>query len=637
MKLTSKITIPVFFGLILVIFLVALLSKHFLEKALLQEAFLRQYEAVSKYAPKFLKAEYFSEPFVPSAQGGFKSLSEEVRTPSMVRFTVWSKDGVILFSDLKSVIGFSSANHQELKRLFSEEKPFFIVRERDTNQPVQSEVGEFLDIYIPIRLSREIVGAIQIHSVLAAVLSPVEKQVRYTTYVLIVSAILILAVVYFLANHLRGEIDRNRELYEEMTKLATNLAAANRRLERSLKELSSLYTAITPLAPAESVNQMLDGIIGRLMEVTGADAALFRLGAKEQGGFICAAQRGFSDPYLKAAEVTRPGSAVDRAFSSGEPVISSDISADARLKGKLQLQAGFRSCAFLPLKIGGKVQGIVHLASREVGYFTDEQRDHLMAIARQMEIALENKNLFDELRTSRDELERANKVKGEFLSVMSHELRTPLTAVLGYTGMMQDRMLGEINPEQEGALAMVLKQSRDLLAMINSILVATHLESEAAQVERQEVDLEDFLDELRSTYEVPLDKALKLIWDYPRDFPMVSTDSGKLKHILQNLINNAIKFTDQGDIAISARHLSATGEIAFRVVDTGIGIPKDSQRTIFEMFQQVDSSETRNHGGMGIGLYIVKRFTTLLGGKVELESELGKGSAFTVTFPLSPA
>lgn len=238
-----------------------------------------------------------------------------------------------------------------------------------------------------------------------------------------------------------------------------------------------------------------------------------------------------------------------------------------------------------------------------------------------------------------DGLGKANKVKDEFLSVMSHELRTPLTVVMGYTGMIMDGMLGEINENQKEALQKIINRSNDQLAMINSVLQATALEGGAVKVDSHEVNLRNFLDELRSSYEALSVNQLGLAWDYPSDLPVVKTDSAKLKQILQNLMNNAIKFTERGTVTISAgikEGLSPQASrrfVEFKVVDTGIGIPKEHLPFIFEKFRQVDSSETRSFGGVGMGLYIVKEFTEVLGGTVEVESEPGKGSTFTVTIP----
>ena len=433
----------------------------------------------------------------------------------------------------------------------------------------------------------------------------------------------------------------NSQLYEQAN-------ATNQRLGNALKELSGLYTALGPLAPAETIHETMDRIIDRLMEATGADAALIRLRDPVAGVCHLTSQRGFPDYYLKRVEVAPPGGAVDLVFKNGEPIIAPDIASESRLKGKVQLQAGLHSCAILPLKAHQEVRGVIHLASRQPGYFDQEQRDHLMAIARQMEITLENKDLFDNLQNSKNELEKSNKVKDEFLGVMSHELRTPLTAIVGYTEMTKDGLFGEVTPEQETALEKVMARSKDLLIMINGILQATQLEAGAVKVEAGEVSLKDFLDELRLNYALPLRTDLTIIWEYPADLPLLKTDMEKIKHILQNLINNAIKFTHSGSIKVSAKYLngkvavngpirkSGHGVIEFQVADTGVGIPKEMLPDIFEMFRQVDSSETRLYGGVGLGLYIVKKYTEVLGGSIEVESEIGKGSTFTVRIPCAP-
>ena len=244
---------------------------------------------------------------------------------------------------------------------------------------------------------------------------------------------------------------------------------------------------------------------------------------------------------------------------------------------------------------------------------------------------LEKTNL--ELEQANRGLLQANKAKDEFLSVMSHELRTPLNVVMGFTGMIKDGLLGEVNGEQQRALGKVVTHSDDLLKMITEILQVTSLEAHAVGVEVQEVSLSSFLDDLKSNYEVPVKKELSFSWDYPSELPTMRTDGEKLKHILQNLINNAVKFTERGQVTISARYNPKAKAVEFKVADTGIGIQKELLPTIFEMFRQGDSSETRSYGGVGIGLYIVRKFTDLLGGTIDVVSEPGKGSIFTVTIP----
>jgi signal transduction histidine kinase len=267
---------------------------------------------------------------------------------------------------------------------------------------------------------------------------------------------------------------------------------------------------------------------------------------------------------------------------------------------------------------------------------------------------------------------RSNRVKDEFLSVMSHELRTPLTSLMGYMGMMQDKILGKLTREQETALEKMAGGSKALLTMIETIMEATKIETGAIVVERNAANLTEALESLRLTYDRSVGKEIALIWDYPDDLPTINTDAAKLKQILRHLINNAIKFTEKGHVTVSARIkegnrqqaidngeqalgtrqqatedstrasrastelaevLSPHAFVEFKVADTGIGIPKEVIPLIFEKFRQVDSSETRVYGGVGLGLYIVKTFTELLGGKIAVQSDLGKGSTFTVTLP----
>jgi len=608
----------------------------------------------------------------------------------------------------------------------------------------------------------------------------------------------------------------NSRLYEQTLASRKELELTNQRLARLLREISSLYAVLTPLAPADSLNQLLEKIIYRLMEATGADAALIRLQDNISGTYRCATQRGFPDDYLETVVNAPPGGAAAWVFQNAQPIIASDIAAEPRLKGKIQLQVGLRSCAMLPLMVQNEVRGIIHLASRELGYFSERQRDHLMAIARQMGIALENRDLFDKISTvnnelekvnkdlnrredvqkllkelSQDitsldidsmlkkltekirkffkvdvsdlrvvekgvwrvigvsgiepnllnppgsgtirglsnwtvehrrllmvqdvsrtdlptgttlknlglhgylgvplfsrggevigvlralsyepreftqeemdllqqmangaaialenarllehiknqavELEKANKVKDEFLGFVSHELKTPVNSIRGYAAMVQDKMLGDLNAEQERAMSKVIKNSDDLIGMINSLLEATKIEAGAVSMESREVNLCDFLEELRSTYSVPFNKELDLDWDYASELSVVRTDSEKLKHVLENLINNAIKYTDKGSVTVSARRLPDFDAVEFKIADTGVGIPEEALPYIFEMFSQVDGSQARACGGVGLGLHIVKKFAELLGGKIAVQSELNKGSVFTVTIPCDGA
>jgi len=244
-----------------------------------------------------------------------------------------------------------------------------------------------------------------------------------------------------------------------------------------------------------------------------------------------------------------------------------------------------------------------------------------------------------ELEKTNSQLEQANrslvnasKAKDEFLNIMSHELRTPLNVISGYAQILKDGVLGRIQPEQDHGLRTILVQSKELLRMINEVLQVGSLEGGNVSAKFADVNLRDFFADIRSTYEVLPPKGIPLYWNIPDKLPMVNTDGEKLKHILQNLINNAIKFTEEGSVTISARHVSQA--IEFKVKDTGIGMPNETLPSIFQMFRQLDGSGTRSYGGAGVGLYIVKKFVELLNGKIEVESVLDKGSTFTVIIPI---
>lgn len=305
---------------------------------------------------------------------------------------------------------------------------------------------------------------------------------------------------------------------------------------------------------------------------------------------------------------------------------------------------GLVSYLVIPLFAKEEPVGTLGIFTKEEHEFAQEELEFLTTLAGQAAVAIHNSQLYQEL-------VKSNRVKEEFLSVMSHELRTPLNVVMGYAAMVRDGLLGEINPKQEEALSKILGRANDQLAVINNILHATVLETQKITVEMQPVVLGDFINQLKASYEARLDKPLELKWDCSSPSVVLHTDGPKLKQILQNLIDNAIKFAEKGSVRVSTRVLEPSAIshqptqnskpetqnsqpwVEFTVADTGIGIPRDHLPFVFERFQQVDSSETRTYGGVGLGLYIARKFTEMLGGKVEAESEEGKGSTFTVKIP----
>jgi signal transduction histidine kinase len=230
--------------------------------------------------------------------------------------------------------------------------------------------------------------------------------------------------------------------------------------------------------------------------------------------------------------------------------------------------------------------------------------------------------------------EQRNQAKTELLNILSHELKTPLTVIGSYTQALKSAALGEINRDQEEALSKVLRQTKNLENIVDVILESASVETGAVSVRIEELVLSEFLDELKQTFDgIVVDPNVKLVWDYPVPMPVVMSDPGKLKIILQNLINNAVKFTDAGEIRFGARVHRQRQTMEFTVSDTGIGITSEHLPFLFDKFWQADAARTRTQSGIGMGLYIVKAFTELLRGTITVNSSPGMGSEFRVELP----
>jgi PAS domain S-box-containing protein len=232
------------------------------------------------------------------------------------------------------------------------------------------------------------------------------------------------------------------------------------------------------------------------------------------------------------------------------------------------------------------------------------------------------------------ELEKANRLKSEFLASMSHELRTPINALIGYTALMLDRIYGELTPRQEDGLNRIQASAQHLLALINDILDLAKIEAGRMPLHLEDVSLKEVLTEIAQQMEPLIKKKTALSFTVeppPKDLTM-HTDRMKVKQILLNLLSNAVKFTHSGGVWLSAKDLG--DRVRLEVRDTGIGIKEGDLDAIWEDFRQVDQSRTREFGGTGLGLSITKKLVDALGGKVETQSEYGTGSTFAITLPI---
>ena len=217
---------------------------------------------------------------------------------------------------------------------------------------------------------------------------------------------------------------------------------------------------------------------------------------------------------------------------------------------------------------------------------------------------------------------------------MSHEFRTPLNAMLGYTSMLLQGVGGPLDPPVKRQLGRVESNGRHLLTIINEILDISRIEAGRMPLQVSTFKVADLVGEVRSELEpIILRSKLTLHIDLAKDLRPVSSDRQKVKQILLNLLSNALKFTHDGRVTISARRNAADRTLALSVIDTGIGIPLSDQEKIFEDFRQLDNSPTRAYGGTGLGLSICRRLAQMLNGRIAVESHVGKGSVFTLTLP----
>jgi PAS domain S-box-containing protein len=231
------------------------------------------------------------------------------------------------------------------------------------------------------------------------------------------------------------------------------------------------------------------------------------------------------------------------------------------------------------------------------------------------------------------ELEKANRLKSEFLASMSHELRTPINALIGYASLMLDRIYGDLTPRQEEGLNRIQGAAQHLLALINDILDLAKIEAGRMPLHLDDVTLGDIMTEITQQIEPMVKKKqLALSVDLPSKSLKLHTDRTKVKQILLNLLSNAVKFTHHGGIWVTV--LRDEEDLRFDVRDTGIGIREADLESIWEDFRQVDQSRTREFGGTGLGLSITRKLVDALGGHVFAESVFGKGSTFTVVLPI---
>jgi signal transduction histidine kinase len=356
------------------------------------------------------------------------------------------------------------------------------------------------------------------------------------------------------------------------------------------------------------------------------------------GVFYTAEAFGYSQEfmdYIKSIPIrAERGSASGRALAEGRVVHIADVKADREYTLVEAPRLGdFRTILCVPMLREGVPIGILTLTRSEVQPFTDKQLELVTTFADQASIAIENVRLFDEIQDKGRQLEEASAHKSQFLANMSHELRTPLNAILGYAELMVDGAYGEPSENMLGILKRLEANGKHLLGLINDVLDLSKIEAGQLVLELSDYCVQDIAQTVRSTLE-PLasDKKLAFKVEMAPELPPGHGDGRRLTQVLINLVGNAIKFTDAGEVAIKAEANNGSFHVSVR--DTGPGISAADQANLFQEFQQADNAITRKKGGTGLGLAISKRIIEMHGGRIWVESQVGQGSTFAFTLPV---
>ncbi len=429
----------------------------------------------------------------------------------------------------------------------------------------------------------------------------------------------------FNANHLRL-----------LQTLSSNMGVAieNTRLfqaeQQRAAELATINTVSRELAAELGVGSLIHLVGEQIRTVFKADIAYVAL-LDESANVI-------NFPYTYGEEqnpVNYGEGLTGKIIETGEPLlINQDLDRQTLDLGATMVGKRARSFLGVPITVSGKPVGVISVQSteREDVFNIDDQ--HLLnTLATNVGTALLKARLFDEAQQARAAAEQANQAKSAFLANMSHELRTPLNAIFGFTRIVRRKADGLLPDKQIDNLDKVLTSAEHLLNLINTVLDIAKIEAGRMDVLAASFRINALIDLCANTAQPLLRPNVVLEKQVDESLSMIYSDQDKIRQIILNLLSNAAKFTHEGRIVLAANR-DAEGNLRISVTDTGIGISKAALPTIFKEFQQADISTTRQYGGTGLGLAISRNLAHLLGGELTVESELGKGSTFTLSVPM---
>jgi len=425
----------------------------------------------------------------------------------------------------------------------------------------------------------------------------------------------------------------------ENVRLFKELEARTHELTQSVEQLTALGEVSRAVTSTLDVETVLETVVSRARQLAGADGCLIYEYDEGTQQFHSRATDNLDAAYAEALHGTplRKGEGVSgRAAEVGEAVQVADITQPSAYQSSVRditLQAGYRAVLSVPLLREDEIIGSLILIRKTPGEFSAEIVELLKTFATQSALAIQNARLFREIEDKGRELELASKHKSQFLANMSHELRTPLNAILGYTELLLDGIYGEVPEKARETMGRIERSGRHLLALINDVLDLSKIEAGQLTLSLADYSLAEIVNTVVTAMEpLAAEKGLALRVALDPGLPLAHGDDRRLSQVLLNLVGNAVKFTDAGEVRIGGK--VSDGAFLISVSDTGPGIAEEHQARIFDEFQQVDSSNTRKKGGTGLGLSIARRILALHGGRIWVESTPGHGATFSFTLPV---
>jgi signal transduction histidine kinase len=432
--------------------------------------------------------------------------------------------------------------------------------------------------------------------------------------------------------------DMGARLKESYATLEQKVTDRTRELSQALDQVRALVGVGQTLNSTLELQAVLPAILAHACRLADANGGAIYTFDGETEQFSLAATHGMSPGLIETIREghvgLRDNSPVTQCARKRSVIQLSDVAAEPTLPlREALLTADVRALLAVPLLRDEQIIGALIVRRARTGAFSPDIVNLMQSFASQSALAIQNARLFQELEDKSRLLEVASQHKSQFLANMSHELRTPLNAILGYSELMQDGLYGELPAKMKGVLERVQANGKHLLKLINDVLDLSKIEAGQLVLSIEPYSMKNVIEMVvLATESLAAAKTLRLKSEVSDNMPLGQGDERRITQVLLNLVGNAIKFTDTGEVCIAAR--AANERFSVAVIDTGSGIPQSELGRLFHQFYQVDSSNTKKKGGTGLGLAIAKRIVELHGGRIWVDSELGKGSTFQFELPV---